>query len=105
MYQEDMMSNTTIPFGILFEERRIISSQKIVTPEYDPVEGVSYIINLDGRRVPYIEWIWTSFSTQTGLATKVNTDPTDTDPGDDSPYYLAGTQTFTEIKEETTDKD
>ena len=82
------MSNLPTPFGIFFEERETECEQEVLIPEYDPAEGISYIIDSAGQCVPYIDWAWATFRTQTILATRIQRDPTDTDPGDDSPYYL-----------------
>ena len=99
------MHNTKVPFGMLFEELTTKCSPEVVIPCYDPVESISYIIDSTGKFVPYINWAWQTFGTQTGRITLIGDEDTDTDPGDDSPRYLTGTQTLTEVEDEITDKD
>jgi hypothetical protein len=95
-----MMSKTQVPFGILFEEQVTEYSLEAVIPEYDPGEGLSYITNSVGERVPYVDWEWKTFGTQT--MTRLTGETADIDPGDGP---RTGTQTFTKVRGETTDKD
>jgi hypothetical protein len=92
----------TIPFGLLFEEA-VPLPQGLIMPTYDEETDLSYVEDLQGYRVPYVEF---SVATGTQTETKVWRETTDTDPGDDRTGFSAtGTTTFTEVRVESTDTD
>jgi len=96
------MSNLAIPFGMLFEEQQEADLSKLVTPEYDPIDGISYITDSKGKRIPFLHWAHEAFATQS--QTNVRAEITDTDPTDDRSRIIT-TQTITKVKGETTDTD
>lgn len=92
----------TTPFGLLFEEAAP-QPQGLIMPTYDEETDLSYVEDLQGHRVPYVEF---SGATGTRTATKVRRETTDTDPGDDRTGFSAiGTATLTEVRAESTDTD
>ena len=91
-----------IPFGLLFEEAAP-QSQGLIVPTYDEETDLSYVEDLQGHWVPYVEF---SGATGTQTETKVRRETTDTDPGDDRAGFSAiGTNTLTEVRAESTDTD
>ena len=89
-----------IPFGMLFEEQNTKQAQVMTMPEYNPDDGISYICDSTGQRVPFVEWARASLGTQTFTA--VADESSDTDPDPPRPI---GTQTVTMVRAETTDTD
>jgi hypothetical protein len=93
---------TTVPFGLLFEESAP-QPRNQVEPTYDEETDISYVIDSEKRKIPYVEC--GSF-TGTNTATKVYRETTDTDPGEDQTRFsVEGTTTVTRIKQESTDTD
>jgi hypothetical protein len=86
---------------LLFEEPTIEPQEDSISPKYDAFDGISYSFDAAGQRVPYVTQAWITFGTQTGTGTRMREDEEDTD----SFPYLAGTQTVTKIRGETTDVD
>ena len=105
------MNKTKIPFGMLFEEFIAEASGDTIDPEYDPFEGLSYTLDSEGRRIPYVTQTWAAVGTQTGTCTKVQQDSEDTDadpslfPNRNPKPGITGTQTITKVRAETTDAD
>ena len=115
------MSQTNLPFGMLFEKQAPPPPKFIVVPEYDVRESLSLIIDYNGKRIPYIQEQWASVETQT--ETFVRAETTDSDyeqvhigtetatkvraesADDDKPSLVLGTETQTRVKPETTDSD
>jgi len=69
----------TLPFGMLFEENEFALSESLTQPDYDPIEGLSFITTSTGQRLPYVIWAEVIGETRTGMATKASIDPTDKD--------------------------
>jgi hypothetical protein len=98
MYSQEL----SIPFGLLYEEEAPTPSE-IFHPTYDELEGLSFLEDSQGRRVPFVEF-GNYPGTQT--ETKIYRETTDTDPGDDhSNVLVLATTTSTAVRAETTDTD
>jgi len=116
-----------IPFGLLFEEPAP-EPRDLITPTYDESSDLSCVETSEGKRVPYVELsrsVMTETVTrvvnevtdedeslsmqcvETQTETKVIVETTDRDPGIDVARWLgiAGTQTITEVRAESTDTD
>ena len=92
-----------LPFGIFFEETASPPDFNRV-PTYDSNSDISYIQNMNGDLVPYVDF---GNSTETETYTLVRGEATDADNSDNSasPNHLIGTATVTETRQETTDAD
>lgn len=77
------MVDKFLPFGMLFEETREDDKQLGSQPEFSPRQGISFITEPDGSRIPFVTWSNTVFGTKTRDWTKADMDDTDTDPGQD----------------------
>lgn len=91
-----------VPFGLLFEEVAP-QPQGLVMPTYDEETDLSYVEDLKGHWIPYVEFVQAA-GTQT--ETRLRREETDTDPGEDHISLSGiGTNTFTEVRTESTDTD
>lgn len=91
-----------IPFGLLFEEAAR-QYQEMIVPFYDEGNDIAYVVDSQGRHVPYVEY-YGAMGTETLTEAKRETADTDWNP-DETQRRLAGTDTFTEVAKEPTDKD
>ena len=98
------MNNNSTPFGMLFEEQAPEMPLNILIPEYDAHIALSFITDEMGRQVPFVENGCVAMATQT--FTNVKKETTDADPGRPS-TLLPGlpTGTETKIRAEETDSD
>jgi hypothetical protein len=91
-----------VPFGLLFEEAAPAPGDTLV-PTYDEETDLSYVKDLQGHWVPYVEFSGV-LGTQT--ETKVQHETTDTDPEDDrASRSFTGIQAITTARTKSTDYD
>lgn len=119
------ISDETVPFGLLFEEAAA-RPKYAVSPTYDELTDLSYVLDASGCPVPVVEankgiqlnngsgrfrqsehnseepCLLAFQGTQTITEEEIET--TDTDPGDDT-SFLQITETVTKMHPEATDKD
>jgi hypothetical protein len=92
------------PFGLFFAETPVEKSLDPVV-EYDDTEQMSFIINDDGQRVPFVTAAWGRWGATTiGTGTKVEQEREDPDPTKAVEMQFLRTQTITE-QVETSDAD
>lgn len=98
------MSSET-PFGLHFEETVPNASESPLELLYDEEEGLSYIIDPAGNRVPFVTYAASAMGeTKTERGTKASIDTPDTDWVED--HWLGmGTRTVTKVAREETDRD
>jgi hypothetical protein len=89
-----------VPFGMLFEEPVSATSDVLHQIKYDHDLNISVVPNSERQFVPLVQEIWGAAATQT--VTLVRSEATDQDP---HLFLLMGTETFTEVRQETTDSD
>ncbi len=74
------MADKPLPFGMFFEEPKVEPAADGTAPEYDALEGLSYVLDSEGHRIPYVTRGWTAIGTLTGTCTKAQDDSEDSDP-------------------------
>jgi hypothetical protein len=92
-------ANKPAPFGLLFEEPASRPPNPIL-PVYDEDTDLSYVEDSDGHQVPYVEFV-SAIGTETN--TRIAVEAPDEDK--DYPGQLAGTHTVTKMQLEPTDPD
>lgn len=89
--------NSSIPFGLMYEESAPRPEQ-LAVPVYDEAADLSYIRAPDGRRVPYVE-----SAGVTGTETVTMIEEERTGEAECWLNQIAGTETVTKARSETTD--
>jgi acetamidase/formamidase len=89
----------TLPFGLLFEEAAPFPHGPI-SPVYDEEADLSYAEDVDGTRVPYVE-----FRGVLGTETITAVNDEETDEDEERLNQLMGTETATKADGEDTDED
>lgn len=85
-YVGDDGVTSTVPFGLLFEEPTNTTSDAddhLPEPVYDSQDGVSYVLDTTGERVPFIIFAFSTVGlTKTNSSTKalVDSDDYEEDP-------------------------
>lgn len=80
-------SSGSCPFGLIFEEP-VLQLANSLTPTYDEDTGLSYVLDSEGKRVPYVGL---SGVVGTETSTKASTESIDQD--EDSRVAFTGTVT------------
>jgi hypothetical protein len=88
-----------VPFGMLFEEPVLATNDVLPQIKYDHDLNISVVPN-ETQFVPLVQEIWDTNGAQT--VTLVRSEVTDQNS---HLFSLMGTETFTEVRQETTDSD
>ena len=95
-----MTSNCADPFGLLFLCSAVATAIEVPPSTYDELEGISYVFDGEGRRVPLVELC---LPQATLTATSVEGETSDADESPLAP--MMATQTVTEAGGEDGDID
>ena len=92
-----MKRTSALPFGLRYEEYPLARS--FVVSEYDEVEGISVVVDGNGKKIPAVEY---QGNLGTTTFTRVQAENTDEDPNSSK---TGGTRTVTAVKAESSDSD
>ncbi|SRR6266498_479562 len=91
-----MKESLAMPFGLLFEERPVVSN--LIMPIYDEDEDISIVVDENGHKIPSVEY-------RTGIGTKTATSTIEDTDDDEDALMVNGTRTVTETQAESADSD